>query len=754
MKAAALLWGALVAIMLGYVLTGERLGSFGASVGDLLPDAEDPSSLIAREWVRGEQARQLWGLLEPPPGQADDVAVFWKETLVASPSLAAVYRLDTTDWLAPAAGFWWDNRWSLRFPAWFRAHGGAPDTPAEGLAAIVAERFEAFWEDPDAFGWEDAVRADPLLLGVTGAQVLSRATGTGGQADGSVPFLLEIAGDPLDPAVQDAFSRDLARAVEALRERFPEAVWTDSGVIRFAQANRETIIREVAVINIGVALSVVFLVALFTRGGVPLVFVGATLTGAAATGLTALLFIFPQPHVLALVLGSILLGIGVDYALHVSIGDTRRILFPLLIGFASTLLGYALFLFAPLPLLRQTGVFVTAGLTGALLSAFATRAFLSALAPPVNFAGGAPAKWLSSRWIQGGGLILFGLLLLSAAWRVEWRDDIRRLEVPLPELAANEARIRASLEGDADGRAWLATGRDWREARETLARIAGAEEETLERMAAAGTWIPDPADLPDLLTWLRSGAGAAFADEVLAALEERAFAAEEFAPFVEEWTAFRATVLAGGAEHWDAVVAASAGHRPGPLGLLFFPGGADAPAWFALRGVDGPDIPEDVAERVVPLAQIAGLDAAFAKYRRHLGGVIVLAIAAIGGFLLITLRPARAARTLAVPVGALAAAAGILAWLSPEWNLFHLLGLFLGFCLALDYGLFALRAREAGNPLAASVTLSAATSAAAFLWLLHASVPAVRHFGLSAALCVVAAWILARWLAQPSPKPE
>jgi hypothetical protein len=747
MKALAVGWGLLVAAMVGFVLTGDRLGGFGASVGDLLPATEDEAGLIAREWVRGEQARQVWGLLEPPQGEGDEVAAFWQAQLEEAGALAAVYRLDTPDWLTPAAGFWWENRWSLRFPAWLRAHGEGAETSAGALAAIVAERFEAFWEDPDAWGWEDAVAADPLLLGVTGAQVLTRSA-PGRRPDGAVPFLLEVAGDPLAPATQEAFAHDLERARDALREHFPEAAWVDSGVIRFAQANRETIVREVTVINIGVALTVILLVGLLARGAVPLVFVATTLTGAAATGFAGLLLVFPEPHVLALVLGSILLGIGVDYALHVSIGETRRILFPLLIGFASTLLGYALFLFAPLPLLRQTGVFVTAGLTGAILSALATRAILKAAIPPSPLAPASLQKSPTGWGWPVGAALLFGLLLLSVGTRVEWRDDIRRLEVPLPELAAREARIRASLDGDAIGGAWLATGRDWREAREILARLTGSDDAERDRIAAAGSWIPDPADLLHVLTWLRSEAGAAFPEEVLAALEERDFSAEEFAPFVEEWRAFRAAVLAEAEGHWDRVVAASAAHRPGPLALLFFPGSGTAPAWFGLRGLEASAIPPEVDARVVPLAQIAGLDTAFAQYRRQLGGVILLAMGAIGGFLLLTLRPARACRTLLVPLGAVTASAGILAWLSRQWNLFHLLGLFLGFCLALDYGLFALRAREAGTRLAASVTVSAATSAAAFLWLLHSSVPAVRHFGLAACLCVAAAWILAQCLAR------
>ena len=80
-------------------------------------------------------------------------------------------------------------------------------------------------------------------------------------------------------------------------------------------------------------------------------------------GLTLMVACFDQVHIFALIFGSVLCGVIVDYGLHAYLhdgGKRRRsvatFLRPFLISCGSTLMGFSLLLFSDLPVLRQMGL--------------------------------------------------------------------------------------------------------------------------------------------------------------------------------------------------------------------------------------------------------------------------------------------------------------------------------------------------------------------------------------------------------------
>src|SRR5690606_10343722 len=111
----------------------------------------------------------------------------------------------------------------------------------------------------------------------------------------------------------------------------------------------------------------------------------------------------------------------------------------------TTVAGFSLLLFSDLPLIRQIGFFVGAGLLGALATAMLYFAQLHRPFLESRALGGLGVEGTHPflRWIPR---ILFGAAIVVAAigsWQLHWRDDVHALDLPAPELHRNEAELRA-----------------------------------------------------------------------------------------------------------------------------------------------------------------------------------------------------------------------------------------------------------------------------------------------------------------------
>jgi len=283
-------------------------------------------------------------------------------------------------------------------------------------------------------------------------------------------------------------------------------------------------------------------------------------------------------HVLVFVVGSLLGGVAVDYGFYLYLqpplrpGETYRekvgrLLKPLLASALTTVLGFSMLLFSELPLVRQLGVFVSAGLLCALAGAllwFAqidepfleTRAFARA-----RFAGGQAA-------VRRGALALLllgALVAVVGPWRLHWRDDIRELEIPAPELQSNDRALRTLFGDTPDRTVYLTRGDTPAAARAGPGPVSRLACIGIPGHGAAslGLALPTAADwqaLPD-----RNAALDGFEPALRAALGRHSFDPESFAPFFAAWREWRAR------PRWpdyDAVGRELAGALHGPPSLL------------------------------------------------------------------------------------------------------------------------------------------------------------------------------------------
>lgn len=725
---------------------GEKLST---SVGDLLPEGSRAEGIIVRDWVQSRQSRMVWATLQPGP-RADNTAIqAFEEYLTGKSPIASVYRLDTTGWIEEHSGFWWQQRFALRFPHWWSEMTAEYGKDPKDLAAGAVSRLEMFLEQPDSLAWESLLQGDPLLLIPEGVDAFDRVLSGQqdyAQKDPVIPWMLELKGDPLETTTQEDFLQAMKEVSHKLIEILPDAVWEYSGVVRFAEANRSGITREVAWLNIAIAGSVLLIMAVFVKSLKPLLVVAVVIIGSLLCGILVVMQVFQQVHILALVMGSILAGIAADYAFHTAIGShtLKNVLFPLLVGFFTTATGYSLFLFAPLPMLQQTGLFVSAGLAGALVTAVLLRCWLK---PEVirwrivaGFSGFSTSG-IGGKELTLGGVAFLAIIFGIAFMRVSWIDDLRLLEKPTPELYRIDTEVRQKIVGADDAQLIIVTGSDWRDARKNLNLFLKNFPDENEFGARIWEWVPDPDVLIELADWLRQNGGG-FGEAMMVELENRHFDSRAFQPFVTDWTDWLETVQIPG--YWDQQVTMLGEVLPGPLSALFSPGKNDGPAWFGVSLAKEVEMQDRLLELpgVIAFSQLSQLNQLFAGYREAVLKLAMGAAALIAVILMLILPFRFALMVVFIPCAAVGCYLVLGSFFRGHFNLFDLIGIFLGACLALDYALFSASAIRKNEGIPSSIHLSALTTSVSFLWLNASSVPAVQHLGQSVALSVLFAWLI------------
>jgi len=742
-----------------WLLSLDFRQKLSSDVLDLIPAGDQaPELALVRSLASDAEARSLLIVLETPEGVAmpPDLAARFAARLREDPAFAEAAALDDPAARDALGAEVFAQRFVLLYPRWlerqaaaYRETGDSPDGFAPWLATRVAAGLERHLASPEAVAFAELVPADPLwLLPETAGRLqagLSLVQPAGAQA-GVARVWARLAASPLSEAGQQPVFDALARVAAAFQTEVPGLNMEYAGVNRFAASSRARIEREVKQLNL-ISLVAVLAVALtFVRSlhrGLHLVpVVLLSLLGAWA-GTTLL---FDRLHILVLVVGSLLTGVAIDYGFYLFMqpparpgedypDKVRRLAKPLLASCLTTVAGFALLLFSELPFIRQLGAYVGIGLLcalGAALVYFATvrEPYLETR----DFRGG---RALPERVRRGLRRLLFvawaaalpGLALLS------WKDDIRDLDVPSPDLQRDDARIRDRFGGGGERSVYLTYGDTWAEARTAL--------EGFERWLASGK--PDGGAAINLgaivPTEAERSRAAAFVtahpdlpERLRAALAEAGFEPDGFEPFFAAYPRSGDDLSAAAVDRaLDAVQA----RLTGPLGLLLHRG--EPYSWFVTLAGGTPrgDPPAEV--RTVGTNQLQSLNRVFARYRESALGLSLTGLAIVGVGVFLTYGVKDGLRIFAIPCGACAGVFGVFGWLGLPLNLFHLLGAFLGVCMTHNYAIFSATSAYRHERVPVSVRVSALTTAASFGVLATSGIPVVSALGLTVAAMVVAA---------------
>ena len=596
------------------------------------------------------------------------------------------------------------------------------------------------------------VPADPsLLMPAVVDRLKDSAFAEPTSASGKAATLVwaRLSASPLSEAGQTPAFAAIERVTAELQATSPGLKVAGTGVNRFAAASRARIEHEVGwlnVLSLAAVLAVAFAFIPAVHRGLHLIPVVLLSVLGAWVGTT---LVFERLHILVFVIGSMLTGVAIDYGFYLYLQPpvrpdedywekVRRLAKPLLASCFTTVAGFALLLFSELPLIRQLGVFVGTGLVCALAAAvvyFSTvrNAFL----PTRTFPGG---QALPAGWRRGLRRLLVAgwLVALPGLAMIHWRDDIRELEIPSPELQREDARIRSLFGDRGDGTVYLTYGASLDEARasltilETWLQTAGHGR---TQTVGLGLLVPTVEAHSRAVRFMHEQPN--FVPQLRTALDRAGFDPAGFAPFFTAYARRAGEVKEG---DLAAAVAALEAKLTGPLGLLMH---RDQPlSWFITIATNAPALPPPVETHTVGTNQLQTLNRLFSRYRQSAMWLSLTGLAIVGAGVLLSYGLRDGVRIFAIPCGACLGIFGLFGWIGQPLNLFHLLGAFLGVCLTHNYSIFSATSAYRHEPPPVSVRLSALTTAASFGVLALSGIPVVHALGSTVALMVIAALLV------------
>jgi predicted exporter len=745
---------------LGWLAGLDYNAKISTSVLDLIPPGEQAREvLVMRSLAEGPQAQVLLLALrdpESPPRPMGAFASMFADELRRSPAIAEAVALggSASDEALGRALFEHRLRWLL--PSWlsrrhreYEAEPGAKDGFPAWLADRAAGDLERFLARPEAVAMQELLSRDPLLLlpalARQGEKLLSPG---GGGREGLI--WARIHGSPFAEEGQAPVFAAIERARVAAgidRERL-ELRWT--GLNRFAAASRARIESEVRWLNLFSLVAVVLCSSLFVRRIHQLLHLVPVMLFSLLGAWTVTTLVFDRTHILVFVLGSVLGGVAIDYGFYIFMqppahaeesyaGKLRRLLPSLLASCLTTTLGFLLMVFSDLPLIRQLGVFVAAGLVCALGAAMLyfgqlQRPQLEARSLPP------PPRLLRSR----PGRILFRTLAACAAgaaltgpWLVSWRDDIRQLDLPAEDLRANDASIRARFGDHADGSVFITVAPSLAEARRKLADFHAwiGTAEGRNPGASLGLIIPTEQEVESLRA--RVVSLETFPAEFREALGRRGMIADYFEPFLDDWRQ-----LLGQAPETDyqALVAEIDRKLGGPFALLA--NLRSPPFWFLTRlGERVPAAPPaDLG--TIGVDQLSSLNDLLGRYRWSALRLSLVGLALVIASVFCIYPSRRGLRIALIPAGSCFLVFGAFGLVGQPLNLFHLLGGFLGICLAHNYAIFSDETSANAKSPPVPVRLSAISTAASFGVLAFSGIPVVSALGITVGLIALSALIV------------
>jgi predicted exporter len=562
-------------------------------------------------------------------------------------------------------------------------------------------------------------------------------------------------------------------AVGAVRTAFASLPGTEemgleiTGVGAFGVELKDTIRNEAQKLSI-LATAALCLVLLLVYRKPRVVFLATVPIGMGfLLGLTVASLAFDSVHGITLAFGFTLMGVAVDYPLHLfshaRLGGPAAISgiwSTMKLGAISTCLAYVALAMSGSEGLAQLGVFTTVGVGTAAL---VTRYWLPVLLPAENAqAVAAPAaRKPGLNYVPAVAIFLVALVALQVTDRAGvWDDRLSSLS-PVPEPRLRTDMALRSAAGAPDMRYQLVTHERSlesllvaSEAAESRLRDA-ADDGLLRGWRSVSQLLPShelqrrrQAAIPDEPT-LRSRLGEA--------VSRTPFRAEAFAPFLEAAAAARQLPPLEAADLQGTLLQPWLDSH-----LLELRG-----QWVALTSVIGPS-PEALAERVQSFgtnAELVDLQQSSVELmqRYRTGAITTVLLAALAIVVLIWFQrrgPGHVVWIVLTVTASLAATVAVVSVFHHQLTVIHLVALLLVLGLGLDYALFLSRT-ESGAARACTneaVLACAMSTTVAFGILATSSIPVLKFIGLTVATGSVCSYVLAlagsRWaIKRPASLP-
>lgn len=566
-----------------------------------------------------------------------------------------------------------------------------------------------------------------------------------------------------------------------------------TGIHRHAVAARRRIERDVQRISVVSTVAIVLLfIVLFRSVGLLALGLIPLAVGVLA-GLGVTLARSGQVHGLTLTFGATLIGVCLDYPIHLfnhhtldadvptPLASLRRVWPGLALGAVTTVTGFAGLAASDLPAIREVAIFASVGILAALL---ATRYLVAPWLPaaPANSVGPLTVQRRAAAGLAASlaalarhrirlWLVLLVALVVGAAGLpgLRWSDDVKALTRQEPALAAEDDAVRAEVSAHESGRVIVVTAPTLELALQRNDALALKLQKARKNGVLGGfrslhslLWSADlqRRNLAQLAA--AQAATPSLATRMNAALTKAGFRPALFAPFAAAlaaavakptppltWRDLLASPLADLARPFRVDLAPTSGAPDGEVGILTFV--RDVPDPAALRAV--------VAE--VPgglfFDQRAFMEETFGSHRRGALLLVLFGLLAVVGVVALryrALRPTLLATAPALLAGLFTV--GLLALLGETLTLLHLVSLVLVLSMGVDYGVFLAEGVVAGgagaSPTSAperqgatllSIVIACLSTVLGFGLLAMSTNPALRAIGLTTGIGVLASLALA-----------
>lgn len=577
---------------------------------------------------------------------------------------------------------------------------------------------------------------------------------------------VQLEQGPFAATTQERLMPVIERAIAAAQAQ-PDVRVIGSGLILHAAAATRSATREISTVGSLSMVGVVLMVLLTFRSPRPLLLSALVLASGAVAAITACHFVFERIHMVTLVFGTGLIGVGVDYSNHYladqfraprnwsPVSALRHVGPGIVVGMSCAVLGYLGLALAPLPGLRQMALFCAVGLVTACASVLFWYPLLARPAPRVD----SPVLLLVSQWFdrQLGRLRWHRLTPWCAAvalavaaiglWRLQFSDDLHLLQSSPEALINDERALRSLLRNTPDSRLFLVRGSSPAAVLENEERLGMALDRLVDRGALTGYQavskvLPSPSRQAEnrrlLGDYIYNADGIAprllrelgFAPEVIGRERERFLTATE-PLLLTDWLQ---TTAAEPYRHlWLGAL------DGGYASIVNLVGVVDVAALHTIEGAG-----------LRYIDKVAEISAVLERYRQ------LAAMLIAGTYLLIAVLLARrygvgtALRLLMVPVGAAALTLALFGLLGITASLFNVLALFVVLGLGVDYGVFLRESRDARGATLLALLLSTLGTVLAYGLLAFSETPFIRSLGLTLLAGISLTYVLALLSQRPS----
>ncbi|MDQ6991757.1 MAG: MMPL family transporter [Mariprofundaceae bacterium] len=343
------------------------------------------------------------------------------------------------------------------------------DVPAIFSNAAMEARAKTIKQgllSPESAWVREVIHQDPMFLMSNTFGQLSSGISNSTEHSRYTSLMVESNASGLDTDRQAVIKKQIEAVFQQVNRTYGSKYQLEmTGVPIFALAIKKQVEEDVKWISsVSIGLMLLLFLVIF-RSFQSLVTVTLILLVSATMACLLTSLVFGQIYALTLAIGTTLIGVCVDYPIHTMVHaqastehpvDAAKRIWPsLLLGAATTMVGYTALSFTGYPGMQQIALYSGIGILTSLLISrfilpFSIHAQRKTLQSNINF-----DAWLllmQGKSLKVPVIILALLVLWSGLSGVRWEDDLSQLSPSVNALKENDQRIRARMQSIEPGR--------------------------------------------------------------------------------------------------------------------------------------------------------------------------------------------------------------------------------------------------------------------------------------------------------------